>query len=75
MNNLSDVCECSSPILFADDTISFIMGLIYLLLNIHSTRNLLQVVKSEQITIRYKKDSLYDIFSKEISLSTGFTNR
>ena len=41
INDLSDVCKCSLPILFADDTNYFIMGLIYMLLKIHATRNLL----------------------------------
>ena len=55
--------------------IYLIMGLIYCKLFQLRTCWYLQVVKSEQIIIEYKKDSLYDIFPEEIRPSSGFTNK
>ena len=54
INDWSDVCKCSLPYLQMMPIYS-IMVLIYMLLKIHATRNLLilQVVKSHQIFIEY----------------------
>ena len=78
MNDLSDVCKCSLPILFADDTNLFYHGTGLHVIENSCNKKLADISKwlnVNKLSLNIKKTH-YMIFSrKKNRLSIGFTNR
>ena len=70
INDLADVCKCSLPILFADDTNLFHHGSDLAAIECAFNKELTAISKwllSKQVILKYQKDTLYNIYRKKSS--------
>ena len=78
INDLADVCKCSLPILFADDTNLFHHGTDLSVIECEFNKELADIstwLKVNKLSLNIKKDPLYDIYTEETISSSWFKNR